>query len=840
MRKGLSTLLLLFSFLLVAGAQERTPAQMQQLARQVLKSMDGHKAKGKAEASVAPSKLFDTDHIAVYGYQDGGMVFLSKNAQAEPVLGFSPTMQSDTLPEGLQWWLEAMDEVMKKEPARRRTIQAPMTEVLPLLTSKWNQRAPFNNNLVYQIGGKSYQFVTGCVATAMAQVMYYYKYPEVGRSFHEYDISYADVGTCHFASDMQEHRYKWDLMRDSYTSAPANDAAAEAVAVLMKDAGISVGMKYNSNASSSSTSDVSGALRNHFRYSRYTRTIERIFFDSDSWMQTIFRELDEHRPVIYSGNDSDAGGHAFIVDGYNSQGLVHVNWGWSGRYDGYYNMDLMNPDDDQYSERQMAVIGIQPLTQELITKTVTLTTAGTLSSLLTAEEKRTVERLIVKGPINGADVKVIRFMMGLTDTEELHAWSLVELDLSGARIVSSDDKYGQYDDRTYDDVFPESLVFAIYKQDDGSFVRHIGLCSLIMPTTITQIRSYSVAAAYNMTVIDLPASLTQMDGYPYRFMAMGLRKVVSRALTPPVLQQDVFSMFSNLGEIDLFVPEKAIDAYKADDRWNGFYRILSIESDTTDTVPVIPPQPIDTTGQDTTKQEELPCRLAQIDGLWYVLCQDSALGAQAQLTYMGDTYNPDNNYKELYSLQVPEQVKYEGTEYTVVSIGDSAMFNALHLESVELPASVVMIGKSSFGNTRLSSVVSRAATPPVFAYYSYADSLYLAITNANEVFYRQNWGENRLLKADVFVPALSVEAYKTAVVWQELNIQALSVTDGVSNLSSEDYTINGNNLTVSQPFSLYGIHGQTLYQGRGTQLTLPDGIYLLQIEGQTYKLVICR
>jgi hypothetical protein len=168
------------------------------------------------------------------------------------------------------------------------------------------------------------------------------------------------------------------------------------------------------------------------------------------------------------------------------------------------------------------------------------------------------------------------------------------------------------------------------------------------------------------------------------------------------------------------------------------------------------------------------------------------------------------------------------------------MFNALHLESVELPASLVMIGKSSFGNTRLSSVVSRAATPPVFAYYSYADSLYLAITNANEVFYRQNWGENRLLNADVFVPALSVEAYKTAVVWQELNIQALSVTDGISNLSSEDYTINGNNLTVTQPFSLYGIHGQTLYQGRGTQLTLPDGIYLLQIEGQTYKLVICR
>ena len=173
---------------------------------------------------------------------------------------------------------------------------------------------------------------TGCVATAMAQVMYYYKWPEQGRGIVEgYYISGKGVDE---ATDLSKSIYQWNLMLPQYTTGASKDSR-EAVALLLHDIGRSVHMDYDSLESGASSHYVIPVLTTNFDYDKGGRFLQRNFCSTEKWEDVLRSEISNGRPVMYSASNGSAS-HEFVCDGYDDKGYFYFNYGWNGASNGYY------------------------------------------------------------------------------------------------------------------------------------------------------------------------------------------------------------------------------------------------------------------------------------------------------------------------------------------------------------------------------------------------------------------------------------------------------------------------------------------------------------------------
>ena len=211
--------------------------------------------------------------------------------------------------------------------------------VAPLLSTNWGQDAPYNKKAPY-IG--IYRGVTGCVATAMAQIMYHHKYPTNGTGSHSY---VSETEKLKLSQDFSSTFFDWSSMLDDYSGGYSTQEA-NSVATLMRSCGISVNMDYcyySSGPSSGAYScDVPYALRTHFGYNNNVVYYEKDYFSDEEWDQIIYEELSAGRPIYYSGSGY-YGGHAFVLDGCDSDGLYHINWGWEGDCNGYFPLTALKP-----------------------------------------------------------------------------------------------------------------------------------------------------------------------------------------------------------------------------------------------------------------------------------------------------------------------------------------------------------------------------------------------------------------------------------------------------------------------------------------------------------------
>lgn len=169
----------------------------------------------------------------------------------------------------------------------------------------------------------------------MAQIMKFHNWPEQGVGHYSYE--HQSFGT--ISSDFSEHVYDWTNMIDRYNNGEYSNVQADAVALLMKDCGVSLNMNYGP-VSGASIYSYTPAFKNYFRYS--SRTVNRSGCETAEFTRIITDELQEGRPIIYCGTGED-GGHAFVVDGYDTNYFLHVNWGWGGYSDGYFDMNYMDP-----------------------------------------------------------------------------------------------------------------------------------------------------------------------------------------------------------------------------------------------------------------------------------------------------------------------------------------------------------------------------------------------------------------------------------------------------------------------------------------------------------------
>ncbi len=335
---------------------------MQNIAKQYLDATSKYATRTNAGTL---TKLSSTKQLNVYGAQGHGFVIISKDDDFSPVLGYSDTDFSEgNMPCGFQWWLNQVDASLEARKNSGKTYfpeSYTTSSATNFVKSTWNQMAPYNN-LCPKINGTAAP--TGCVATAMAQIMYYFKYPTSGKGTATYYVHDTE-GTKAYQVDINS-TYAYDKMKDKYLRPVDTD---DAVATLMRDAGAASKMQYSTQ--SSGTTDLYAAMgfSNNFRYdSLAIKRYARDFYSDEEWMQMISDEMNAQRPILYCGQDPIDGGHAFIFDGINEAGLVHVNWGWSGSGNGWYDINVLKPtsyggsglgDGEGFHESQSMVFGFK-------------------------------------------------------------------------------------------------------------------------------------------------------------------------------------------------------------------------------------------------------------------------------------------------------------------------------------------------------------------------------------------------------------------------------------------------------------------------------------------------
>lgn len=274
-----------------------------------------------------------------------GFVIVSGEDATKTILGYADegAFRTDNMPDNLRNWLNFYQQEIEAVRAASSTVTSEVstaatgtTVVAPLLGDvKWNQTDPYNLLCPLEVSSSTHA-LAGCVAIAMAQIMKYHRWPLTGTGSH----SYTDANFGAQSVDFSKTTYDWDHMLGTYTST-VTTTQESAVSTLIYHCGVAVDMAYSTEGSSSTISKAAEALVNHFGYDAELQRYERPYYSSEEWNSLIKNELNKAQPVYFSAS-SDGGGHAFVCDGYDSNNLFHINWGWGGASNGYFELSSLS------------------------------------------------------------------------------------------------------------------------------------------------------------------------------------------------------------------------------------------------------------------------------------------------------------------------------------------------------------------------------------------------------------------------------------------------------------------------------------------------------------------
>jgi hypothetical protein len=273
---------------------------------------------------------------------------------------------ADNLPIGFSEWLQYMSRCISEAAIdeNKFTVGYSIGEAIaPLCMTSWGQGEPFNLECPEYNGERC---LSGCVATAMAQVMKYHNWPPQGKG--ELTYRAEKIGTDIY-TNFSQYTLDWENMLYDYSATSANEQQRQAVAHLLRGLGGSVCMNYFPTASGADINDATQALLKYWDYSDDIRYIRRSWFTLRDWSQLLYDALKNYGPILYGGFSSSSA-HAFVCDGYDGEGLFHFNWGWDGKADGYFAIDFLNPvvEDEPwktgYNGSQSALLNIHPRSPE--------------------------------------------------------------------------------------------------------------------------------------------------------------------------------------------------------------------------------------------------------------------------------------------------------------------------------------------------------------------------------------------------------------------------------------------------------------------------------------------
>jgi hypothetical protein len=343
------------------------------------------------------------NYFYIFNTNQSGFIAVSAEDVVLPILAYSDegTFDPNTMHISIQKWfqgyadqiryaivnkLEATEEINTQWADLLAGEQALTRRgsVSPLISVKWNQSPHYNDLCPYDNVNKD-RTVTGCVATAMAQVLKYWKYPSTGTGFHSYNHSIFGTLSSSFGS----HTYNYGNMPNYVTTTNTD------VAQLMYDCGISVDMNYNIASKGGSGAYVISsmsplthcteyALKTYFGFPSTLSGKQRQGNTDANWLSLLKTDLDAGQPVIYAGFGG-GGGHCFVADGYDNNNYIHFNWGWGGSSDGYFQINALNPGSlgsgggtGGFNSGHQAIFGVRPPSSSL-KYNLTLNTSMTIS-----------------------------------------------------------------------------------------------------------------------------------------------------------------------------------------------------------------------------------------------------------------------------------------------------------------------------------------------------------------------------------------------------------------------------------------------------------------------------
>lgn len=335
---------------------------------------------GQGTADEASYYIFNAD-------ANRGFVIISGDDRTPSVLGYTDQghFDADNMPEGLKWLLNSYESqinaigttTVKRAPAKagdaKPMAQPAKHNIAPLMTTTWNQGSPYNDlcpKYIKEDGTEGDRSATGCVATAIAQVINYYRQPEaLLRTIPNYTVDYKTTSgtrTVTIQGIKKGAVIDWDNMLDNYNGSETQ-AQKTAIAQLMLYVGVGCKMGYGPSSGAGFPEGVK-TLINNFGFDDGAHIENRSNHSIDSWNNLLYNELATGHPIAFAASNS-GGAHAFVLDGYDIQGLYHVNWGWGSLDDGYFRIDVMAPDNnsgigasatpDGYNMGQDAIIGLR-------------------------------------------------------------------------------------------------------------------------------------------------------------------------------------------------------------------------------------------------------------------------------------------------------------------------------------------------------------------------------------------------------------------------------------------------------------------------------------------------
>lgn len=304
----------------------------------------------------------------IYTAENNGFVIVSGDDTLAPIVGYSTESFSENseMPAVLVEWLneysQYVDEVRAGNitPAQR-SAKAGKTAVAPMLKTSWNQSAPYNN-LCPEVNGQ--KTPTGCTATAMAQIMKFHEWPITPIKAISWTSNITGKSE---TIDLTKRTYNWDNMLTHYRNGYTAEQAQE-VAQLMIDVGKAINSSYSPEGTGSNESYAANAFVNVFNYSKAVRIIKRTDSTEDEYVAAIRENLEARQPVMYIGTGINyQGGHAFVCDGIDDNDMLHIDWGWDGAYNGYFDMTYMTPagigtggGTGTYNVAQAIIVNIAP------------------------------------------------------------------------------------------------------------------------------------------------------------------------------------------------------------------------------------------------------------------------------------------------------------------------------------------------------------------------------------------------------------------------------------------------------------------------------------------------
>lgn len=366
----------------------------------IAKKVDSLSARNMAEAflaskgmrsglqNITPTEWQGTLYLYATGQK--GYILISADDAVKPILAYSTeaAFPTENIPPQVRSLIQfysdlveyARQQHLRRHPSWKKIKSGAefpphsRASVGPLVTATWEQSYPYNTLCPPDSSWDlALPCVTGCVATAMAQIMHYWRWPDIGWGENEYlwtDFQLNPVRT--LSEQFDTVHYQWDLMPNVLDSL-SSEAEIYAVSRLMYDCGVAVNMHYSFTGSGSfvwnewnpSAPSAGQALRTYFRYHPTIQYVSRKYYTDSEWLDLIQNEIDAGRPVLYSAADPTLGPHAHVVDGYDEERRLHFNIGWGGLYNGFYAIDsvCLAPDID-FSFYHDALIGIRPNFEE--------------------------------------------------------------------------------------------------------------------------------------------------------------------------------------------------------------------------------------------------------------------------------------------------------------------------------------------------------------------------------------------------------------------------------------------------------------------------------------------